>query len=57
MMDVFMPDLSRYWFGSDASTARTESVRREEPSAEANTRAQSDYALLCDRVSAARYVA
>lgn len=56
-MDVFMPDLSRYWFGSDASTARTESVRREEPSAEANTRAQSDYALLCDRVSAARYVA
>lgn len=56
-MDVFMPDLSRYWFGIEASTSRTDTVRREEPSPETNKRAQSDYALLCDRVSAARYVA
>ncbi|MBI3147098.1 MAG: hypothetical protein HYZ17_01100 [Betaproteobacteria bacterium] len=56
-MDVFMPDLSRFWFGSEATAPRAESVRREEPSAEPNSRAQSDYALLCERVSAARFVA
>ncbi len=56
-MDVFMPDLSRYWFGNEADAPRAESARREEQSAESKTRAQSDYAQLCERVSAARFVA
>jgi len=56
-MDVFMPDLSRFWFGNDANAQRAESAHREEQSAESKSRAQSDYAQLCERVSAARFVA
>lgn len=55
-MDVFMPDLSRYWLSKETSSP-SESARREEPSVEAKARTQSDYAQLCERVSAARFVA
>ncbi len=57
-MDVFMPDLSRFWFGSETSAQRADVPRGEEqPTAETKVHAQSDYAQLCERVSAARFVA